>query len=91
MRGVAAEVEGVLALGGEVDFGDEAALADGVRPRLPAFGAAGGGFGVVGGHGGVLGVGGIPDVPFRGGDDGEGFAVDPFEEQRGVDGDVRLE
>lgn len=45
LRRVAAEVEGVAAFGGEVDFGDEAGLADGVGPGFPAVVAALGGFG----------------------------------------------
>ena len=45
LRRVAAEVEGVAALRGEVDFGDEARLADGVGPGFPAVVAALGGFG----------------------------------------------
>ena len=91
LRGVAAEVEGVPALGREVDFRDEAGLAEGLGPRLPTLGAAGGGDGVVGGTVGVVDGAWIPDVPAGGGDDGERLAVDPFEEERGVDGDMGLE
>lgn len=91
LRRVAAEVEGVAAFGGEVDFGDEAGLADGVGPRLPAVAAALGGFFVVTGDGGVGGVVAVPDVPAGGGYDGQRRAVHPLNEERGMDRHVGLE
>ena len=66
MRGIAAEIEGVAAFGREVGFWNEAGLADGVWPRLPAVAAALGGFFVVTGDGGVGGVVAVPDVPAGG-------------------------
>lgn len=91
LRCVAAEVEGVAAFGGEVDFGDEAGLAHGVGPRFPAVAAALGGFFVVTGDGGVGRVVAVPDVPAGGGYDGQRGAVHPLNQERCVDRDVGLE
>ena len=66
LRGIAAEIEGVAAFGREVGFWNEAGLADGVWPRLPAVAATLGGFFVVTGDGGVGGVVAVPDVPAGG-------------------------
>ena len=59
-------------LGRDIDFGDEAGLAHGVRPGFPAFGPAVGGFVFVERRGGIGEVVTVPDVPAGGAVYGKG-------------------
>ena len=81
----------MAAFGREIDLRDPAVLARGMRPRFPMFAKAPDGVGGSHGAGGVRRAGGVPDVPAGGGDHSEIFFVNPFDEQGGVNGDVRVE
>src|SRR5438105_1633141 len=81
----------MFSFGRKIDFRYETRLADREGPRFPALRPPACRSGVVNGTIRIGGIAWIPNVPAGRGDHGERRAVDPFEEQRRMDGNVRLQ